>query len=418
MGRTPGHRSIPSRRVAALLAMFSLVVVPSAVVMTSAAAQDAGTEPAPAPEPTPAPDPAPEPPPAPEPAPAPPSPEGGTESTAPEEIPPTTDEPVTPTTPEPVTTTPPSELPPSDVPDDDGVSAAIEDGAPNGGDGNGDGIPDSTQANVASLPSALDVDHNGARDDYITVESPALTSLAKVRTLTVPSDPAPPQGVEFPSGLVDYDVLVASPGAAATVRLHLPAGGQTSVHMLQNGTWSDFTRQSQIDDGANEVALRLVDGGAGDENGADGVIHDPVGVGELGSQDLDIGPLAVGDAGTITLRKETIPDAERAGVHLQPLPLHRHQRREQQRTERHSVRHHHYGEGPEERSTSPTARSTTSMSATTATAGTASRRPCPPAGSPRPRSRVPRLVTEPRSRPTRVSARSASATVGRTGPPT
>ena len=36
--------------------------------------------------------------------------------------------------------------------EDDGVAAAVEDGAPNGGDGNNDGIADSEQDNVASLP--------------------------------------------------------------------------------------------------------------------------------------------------------------------------------------------------------------------------------------------------------------------------
>ena len=75
---------------------------------------------------------------------------------------------------------------PAPLPDDDGVPAAIENGGPNGGDGNGDGIADSEQANVASLPSKYDVNGDGALNDYVTIESPAGTSIANARTLTCP----------------------------------------------------------------------------------------------------------------------------------------------------------------------------------------------------------------------------------------
>ena len=46
--------------------------------------------------------------------------------------------------------------------DGDGVAAMVEGGAPNGGDGNRDGLDDSRQSNVASLPAAVDVNGNGA----------------------------------------------------------------------------------------------------------------------------------------------------------------------------------------------------------------------------------------------------------------
>ncbi len=48
--------------------------------------------------------------------------------------------------------------------DSDGLAELVEDGAPNAGDGNNDGICDSTQDNVASFP--------GPRNDYITIEAP------------------------------------------------------------------------------------------------------------------------------------------------------------------------------------------------------------------------------------------------------
>ena len=147
------------------------------------------------------------------------------------------------------------------------MSAAVENGAPNGGDGNADGIPDADQANVASLPSALDVNGDGARNDYVTIESPAGTSLSNVRALPVPAGDPPPIGVRLPVGLFDYDVNVAQPGDRADVRLYLPESTQRSVFMLQHGTWTDFSDHAQIDDGANLVTVGLTDGGAGDAGG-------------------------------------------------------------------------------------------------------------------------------------------------------
>jgi protocatechuate 3,4-dioxygenase beta subunit len=66
--------------------------------------------------------------------------------------------------------------------DGDSVAAIVEDGAPNGGDGNADGIRDATQSNVTSLPSYLD-------DGFVTfVVAPNLQiTLASV---TAPTSPA------------------------------------------------------------------------------------------------------------------------------------------------------------------------------------------------------------------------------------
>ena len=58
--------------------------------------------------------------------------------------------------------------------DDDGVADAEENAGPDGGDGNADGIADATQDNVATLRSG------GARTPYVTLASPAGTSLAGV----------------------------------------------------------------------------------------------------------------------------------------------------------------------------------------------------------------------------------------------
>ena len=177
-----------------------------------------------------------------------------------------------------------SEASPAPTPtadDGDGIAATIEDAAPNGGDGNRDGLVDSRQSNVASLPAAVDVNGNGTLDDYVTIVAPEGTTLTNVRALQVPSDNPPPGGVRLPYGLFEYDVTVASPGDTADVTYVLPDEGvvPTSVHMLQNGVWTDYADHTSLDAVNGEVTVTLRDGGEGDETGAaDGVIEDPSGV--------------------------------------------------------------------------------------------------------------------------------------------
>ena len=64
----------------------------------------------------------------------------------------------------------------------DGVTDPVENGAPNGGDGNRDGMLDRLQANVTSLP-------NGVDGSYVTLVSPATTRLVDVRAVENPSPP-------------------------------------------------------------------------------------------------------------------------------------------------------------------------------------------------------------------------------------
>ena len=143
-----------------------------------------------------------------------------------------------------------------------------------------DGLVDSRQANVASLPAAVDVNGNGALDDYVTIVSPEGTTLTNVRALQVPSDNPPPDGVSLPYGLFEYDVTVANPGDTADVTYVLPDAdvAPTSVHMLQNGVWTDYADHTSVDAVDGKVTVTFRDGGEGDATGtADGVIEDPSG---------------------------------------------------------------------------------------------------------------------------------------------
>ena len=69
---------------------------------------------------------------------------------------------------------------------------------------------------MASLPAAVDVNGNGALDDYVTIVAPEGTTLTNVRALEVPSDNPPPDGVSLPYGLFEYDVKVANPATRLT----------------------------------------------------------------------------------------------------------------------------------------------------------------------------------------------------------
>ena len=138
-------------------------------------------------------------------------------------------------------------------------------------------------------------------DDYVTIESPAGTVLTNVTAVPVPTDPAPPEGVVFPVGLFDYEVIVANPGDPTDVTLHLPDGvvlepASTELWAFQNGEWSDLTQSADVDAAADQITVELVDGGAGDEDlAANGVIDDPIGPGNNA-------------VGTITITKQTAPN--------------------------------------------------------------------------------------------------------------
>ena len=162
--------------------------------------------------------------------------------------------------------------------DEDGVSDEVEDGAPNGGDGNNDGIPDRDQNNVASLPNAED-----AR--YVTLASPDETSLSDVRAVENPSPGDAPPGVDFPVGFFEFAVLGIAPGGNVAVALLLPPGETIDTYYKYGPTpdiptnhWYEFlldgTTGAEIL--ADRVVLHFVDGQRGDDDlTANGEVIEP-----------------------------------------------------------------------------------------------------------------------------------------------
>ncbi len=107
----------------------------------------------------------------------------------------------------------------------------------------------------------------------VTIQSNTGTTLSAV-TATLPAIP-PPAGATLPVGVLGFQVNVANPGDSADVTVTLPAGSNPTGYLkFQNNVWVDFSSNATI--AGDVVTLHLVDGGAGDGDGAaDGVIVDP-----------------------------------------------------------------------------------------------------------------------------------------------
>ena len=167
----------------------------------------------------------------------------------------------------------------NDPVDADGVDAATEDGAPNNGDGNNDGTPDSEQANVTSLPNATGV--------YLTIVTPDGTTLADVSISENPDPANAPAGVEFPLGFINFTINGVTVGGTAAVTLiaDLPAGesldsywkfgpeaGAPDPHYYEFLT--EGTTGATVS--GNTVTMNFVDGMRGDSDlSANGIIVDP-----------------------------------------------------------------------------------------------------------------------------------------------
>jgi hypothetical protein len=159
--------------------------------------------------------------------------------------------------------------------DADGVPDSIEAGAPNGGDGNGDGIPDASQANVTSTLAA-----GAPAGTYVTVAAPPGTTLDAVETV----DPAslatpPPPGSSLPVGLLSF-VLYSLDNPNVTISVYGGStAGVTGYAKFDPATssWS-LLPSDRVHVYADHVDVTLTDGGVGDaDNSLNRAIVDPGG---------------------------------------------------------------------------------------------------------------------------------------------
>ncbi len=191
--------------------------------------------------------------------------------------------------------------------DRDGISDTVEAGAPNNGDGNGDGVPDNQQSNVVSLPNRGD-------GQYVTLVSPSGTSLINVVALDRPF--GAPVGVEFPVGAFNFRIEGLERGSRVQVKLYLSSDVELNTY-YKSGTGDvvgepiayEFLRGDSglsdlgADISGKPIVLYLQDGMDGDDDKkVNGVILDP------GGPAFDPPPTA--DAGL----DRTVPEG--SAVHL------------------------------------------------------------------------------------------------------
>ncbi len=189
--------------------------------------------------------------------------------------------------------------------DVDGVPDGVEDGAPNTGDGNNDGIPDKDQKTVASLPDS------GGSGNYVTIVSESGKEIKDARNVAV-GDMAeqPPAGVLLSTGVHTIKVKMAKapkkiddpnlpPGLPEVViTLYFEDNPQFDTYYKYGPTpddptphWYEFLYDGQT--GAqifsDRVVVHLVDGGRGDSDlMVNGEIDDPGGPATIEDAELTI----------------------------------------------------------------------------------------------------------------------------------
>lgn len=162
--------------------------------------------------------------------------------------------------------------------DNDGISDGEENGGPNNGDGNNDTFLDSEQNFVTSL---LTQDES----DYVTLEllAPLVGgSLSNCQAVDNPSPGDAPANTTYPFGFFEFTINVPV-GDPAELKLIFPVGTNLDTYYKYGPPlpgnpvgWYEF-----LDDGTtgatisnNEVTLKFVDGGRGDDTAPDGAIVD------------------------------------------------------------------------------------------------------------------------------------------------
>jgi carboxypeptidase T len=181
--------------------------------------------------------------------------------------------------------------------DGDGIGNCEEQG-PNGNDpkydGNGDGIADSLQGNIASL-------HTYDGQSYVTLASQPVTSITNCKASDNPSSTDAPSNVAFFYGFFGFTIIGAGGGSAKTVTLYFPAGTTFDTYYKYGPTpnnttnhWYEFLYDGQTgaEMSGNVITLHFIDGARGDDDlTANGNISDTGGPG------ISANPGGGGDSG-------------------------------------------------------------------------------------------------------------------------
>jgi subtilisin family serine protease len=190
--------------------------------------------------------------------------------------------------------------------DGDGILDCEEqglDGNDQSYDGNDDGITDKSQNNIVSFDT---YDHQ----NYITMVSPAGTTISNVNAVDILSMTHVPSDVEFSFGFFEFTINGVNNGGSTSVSIYFPAGvnfstyykyGRTSLNPTNH--WYEFLYNGQTgaEINGNVITLHFKDGQRGDDDlTANGIIVDVGGPATLiksSHSDTSVSVSSEGDGG-------------------------------------------------------------------------------------------------------------------------
>ena len=156
--------------------------------------------------------------------------------------------------------------------------------------GNGDGIADYLQNNVASI-------HTKDYLHFVTLSTPEPGKLTSCKMNDTASIENAPSDCTLPLGLISFKIENLIPGSGTTLTINLPTGSEFDTFYKYGTTfdypaehWYEFMYDQTSETGAvlegDTITLYLKDGQPGDDDlSANGVISDPGGPGILGVGD-------------------------------------------------------------------------------------------------------------------------------------
>ncbi|MEW6759280.1 MAG: Ig-like domain-containing protein [Pseudomonadota bacterium] len=161
--------------------------------------------------------------------------------------------------------------------DNDGGPNSVEDNVPGArgvaGDGNGDGIADGAQLNVASLPTIV------AGAPYATLEVAPGLSLSAVAS--TPAASGLPRNVKMPVGQFDFTIGGVAPGGTAQMSIYVDTAQKVNGYYKKDasGNWVNLATSVTTVGSKTKVTFSLTDGGQYDDDGVvNGSISDPGGL--------------------------------------------------------------------------------------------------------------------------------------------
>jgi hypothetical protein len=147
-----------------------------------------------------------------------------------------------------------------------------------------DGVTDSEQVDIKSVNSEPDdvqigisVKDSGNGASIISMEIEEIEEPT-----TEEKSKGKPQSIQF--GLIDFKILVNTPGDETVVTIHLSRGALEKGILYKydpiNDEWLDYSDYAEFSKNRKTVYLTLIDGGFGDADGIEnGIIVDPLTIG-------------------------------------------------------------------------------------------------------------------------------------------